>query len=74
MEARKSSMIFNKMSSELKNGRNNHQCRSHHVKLISKFGDIAGIIFNILYGEKTKKKTKESTPQPKSLSKQARQA
>ena len=41
---RRSSAIYNKMACELKNGRNNHQCRSHHMKMLKKYRSIRGII------------------------------
>ena len=34
LEIRKTSAIFTRMASQLKNGRNNHQCRSHHVSMV----------------------------------------
>lgn len=41
---RKNTMIFTKMAEQLNNGRDNQQCRSHHMKLILKFGNIQKVI------------------------------
>ena len=36
------------MAEELGIRRNNHQCRTHHVKMIKRFGNLAGIIEGLL--------------------------
>ena len=41
---RRNNKFFIQMSKELKNGRNNHQCRSHHVKLLKKYLTVERII------------------------------
>lgn len=55
---RRSAAIYNKMATELANGRNNHQCRSHHMKMLKKYSTLQGIIANILSLEKSGQKTK----------------
>lgn len=60
------SKVFVMMSDELTNGRNNQQCRSHHLKMTSKFGNLEKIIQGILgeleedLGKSTTKISEES--------------
>ena len=43
--------IFKKMAEELGNGRDNYKCRSHHQKMVSKYGTIPEIIESIYMNE-----------------------
>ena len=39
--------FFNQMAKELRIGRNNRQCRSHHQKMMKKYGGVESIILNL---------------------------
>ena len=66
---RRSMKFFTLMAEELAIGKNNLQCRSHHQKMLKKFGSVEMIISSCLNsGLETKKeeieKTKSESPLP----------
>ena len=42
--SRRAKNFFNNMAEALNNGRDNLKCRSHHQKMLRKYGNIKGIV------------------------------
>ena len=48
---RRSSKFFSAMAEELNNGRDNKKCRSHHQKMLKKYGSVENIMKELGAGE-----------------------
>ena len=44
IRGRKRKNLFTRMAKELGCGRNNEQCRTHHEKMLKKFGNVENVI------------------------------
>lgn len=59
---RRSSKFFKKMADQLQIGKSNLQCRSHHQKMVNRYGSVQQLLQAFSAGEEVKCEVKKEEP------------